>query len=159
MSSHHWPRVHHVTCKYLCILLCLAAKKIFRSCVNETTLFFFLWSLLLKMADCFQSISFKKQIRWSNDKTIIEFGYRNLSWLVSVSFASGSARRWQIRIVCSTLSNNCLLFWIELSVTMIDVEASNFCSYLCFKISVSLCFYEVGYTLWHLLSKLVLFDL
>ena len=28
---------------------------------------------------------------------------------------------------------------------MTDVEVSNFCSYLCFKISISLFFYEVAY--------------
>ena len=29
----------------------------------------------------------KKQTQWSNDKTIIELGYRKISWFVSVSLA------------------------------------------------------------------------
>ena len=39
------------------------------------------------MADRFASggYSLKKQTRWSNDKTIIELGYRKISWFVSVS--------------------------------------------------------------------------
>ena len=39
------------------------------------------------MADRFasQGYSLKKQTRWSNDKTIIELGYRKISWFVSVS--------------------------------------------------------------------------
>ena len=41
----------------------------------------------VKMADRFASrgYSLKKQTRWSNDKTIIELGYRKISWFVSVS--------------------------------------------------------------------------
>ena len=39
------------------------------------------------MADRFasQGYSLKKQTRWSNDKTIIELGYRKTSWFFSVS--------------------------------------------------------------------------
>ena len=59
-----------------------------------------------------------KQTWWSNDKTVIELGYRKISWFVSVSqinylpqpSASAnnwSARHWQITIFCSTSSNNC----------------------------------------------------
>ena len=68
----------------------------------------------------FPKIFIKKQTWWSNDKTIIELGYRKISWFVSVSqinylpqpSASAnnwSARHWQITIFCSTSSNNC---WI-----------------------------------------------
>ena len=40
----------------------------------------------MKMADRFAYLSeFKKQTRWSNDKTIIWLGYRKISWFVSVS--------------------------------------------------------------------------
>ena len=57
---------------------------IFCSCVNETKLFSFLWSLLGENGrpHRFPKISIKKQTRWSNDKTIIERGwakYRDLS--------------------------------------------------------------------------------
>ena len=47
---------------------------IFCPCVKET------------VADCFTSqwYSLKKQTWWSNDKTIIELGYRKISWFVSV---------------------------------------------------------------------------
>ena len=39
------------------------------------------------MADRFasQGYSLKKQTWWSNDKTIIDLGYRKISWFVSVS--------------------------------------------------------------------------
>ena len=57
-----------------------------------------------------------KQTRWSSDKTIIELGYRKISWFVSgeqinylpqpsASANNWSARRWQITIFCSTSSN------------------------------------------------------
>ena len=36
----------------------------------------------VKMAS--EDIHWKKQIRWSNDKTIIELGYRKISWFVTV---------------------------------------------------------------------------
>ena len=66
----------------------------------------------------FPKIFIKKQTWWSNDKTIIELGYRKISWFVSVSqinylpqpSASAnnwSARHWQITIFCSTSSNDC----------------------------------------------------
>ena len=56
----------------------------------------------VKMADRFASrgYSLKKQTRWSNDKTIIELGYRKISWFVSVSQInylpqpSASANNW-----------------------------------------------------------------
>ena len=62
----------------------------------------------------FSKIFLKKQTQRSNDKTIIELGYRKISWFVSVSeinyspSASGnnwSAHHWQITIFCSTSSN------------------------------------------------------
>ena len=75
---------------------------------------------IMNIADRFasQRYSLKKKSRWSNDETIIELGYRKISWFASVSQfnylpqRSASAinwfsRHWQITIVCSTSSNNC----------------------------------------------------
>ena len=95
---------------------CVWLQIIFCSCVNETT----------RDRSCvkkgrslrFAKIFLKKQTRWSNDKTIIELGYRKISWFVSVSQINylpqpstlannWSARHWQITIFCSTSSNNC----------------------------------------------------
>ena len=58
----------------------------------------------VKMADGFasQGYSLKKQTWWSNDETIIELGYRKISWFVSVS-----AHHGQITTFFSTSSNNC----------------------------------------------------
>ena len=93
---------------------------IFCSCVKETVLFSFLRSLLRENGRSlrFPRIFVKKQTRWSNDQTIIEPGYRETSWFVSVSQInylpqpSASANNWsaryrQITIFCLTSSNNC----------------------------------------------------
>ena len=63
---------------WLQILFCL--------CINETMLFSFLWSLLHENGRSlrFPKIFLKKQTWWLNDKTIIEIGYRKISWFVSV---------------------------------------------------------------------------
>ena len=60
---------------------------LFCSCVNETTLFSFMLSLLRENGRSlrFPKILLKKQTRWSNDKTIIELGHRKIWWFVSVS--------------------------------------------------------------------------
>ena len=60
---------------------------LFYSCVNETTLFSFLRSLLHENGRllCFLKIFLEKKARWLNDKTIIELGHRKISWFVSVS--------------------------------------------------------------------------
>ena len=110
---------------YSCPMLfnCFWLQRLFCSCLNETTLFSFLRSLLREngRSPRFPKIFLKKQTRWSNDtETIIELGYRKISWFVSVSqinylpqpSASAnnwSARHWQITITifCSTSSNNC----------------------------------------------------
>ena len=99
---------------------CIWLQILFYSCVNETTLFSFLPSLLRENGRSlrFPKIFLKKQTRWSNDKTIIELGCRKISWFVSVSQINylpkpkaeannWSARHWQITIFCSTSSNNC----------------------------------------------------
>ena len=66
---------------------CVWLQIIFCSCVKETVLFFFLRSLFLENGRLlrFPRIFIKKQTRWSNDKAIIELGYREVSWFVSVS--------------------------------------------------------------------------
>ena len=103
----HWPRAHHVTCKWLPTNNGLLMRNvvqleiIFFSCVNETTLFTFLRGNSTSLR--FPKIFIKKKPRRSNDKTTIELGYR-LSF-VSVSVNNWSARHWQITIFCSTLSS------------------------------------------------------
>ena len=99
---------------------CVWLQIIFCTCVNETVLFSFLRSLLRKKGRLlrFPRILIKKQTRWSNDKSIIELGFRKVSWFVSVSVNNylpqpsalannWSARHGQITIFCSTSSNNC----------------------------------------------------
>ena len=105
-----------MSCSCAMLSNCVWLQIIFCSCVNETT----------RDRSCvkkgrslrFPKIFIKKQTWWSNDKTIIELGYRKISWFVSVSqinylpqpSASAnnwSARHWQITIFCSTSSNNC----------------------------------------------------
>ena len=53
--------------------------------------FSFLWSLLRENGRSlrFLKIFLKKQTQWLNDKTIIELGYRKISWFVSVSQCLG----------------------------------------------------------------------
>ena len=103
----HWPRAHHVTCKWLptnnglLMRNVIQLEIIFFSCVNETTLFTFLRENSTSLR--FPKIFIKKKPRRSNDKTTIELGYR-LSF-VSVSVNNWSARHWQITIFCSTLSS------------------------------------------------------
>ena len=55
-----------------CVWLCVWLQIIFCSCVNETTLLFFLRSLLRENGRSlrFPNIFIKKQTWWSNDKTI-----------------------------------------------------------------------------------------
>ena len=95
-------------CVWLQIILC--------TCVKETVLFSFLRSLLSENGRSlrFPRIFIKKQTRWSNDKTIIELGYRKITWFVTVSQINylpkpnnWSAHHWQMTIFCSTSSNNC----------------------------------------------------
>ena len=56
------------------------------SCIKETVLFSFLWSLLRENGRSlrFPKILIEKQTWWSTDKTIIELGYRKISWFVIV---------------------------------------------------------------------------
>ena len=109
------------------VKLCLASvwlQIILWSCVNETTLSSFLRSLVSEKINGrllrFPKIFIKKQTWWSNDTTIIELGYRNISWFASVSridylpqppssVNNWSARHWLMTIFCSTSSNNLLI--------------------------------------------------
>ena len=78
-----WP-----TNNLLQIMVCSCAMSfnsfwqqiLFCSCVNESTLFSFLRSLLRENGRslCFLKIFLKKQTRWSNDKTITYLGYRKI---------------------------------------------------------------------------------
>ena len=105
---------------------CVWLQIIFCTCVKETVLFSFLRSLLRENGRSlrFPRIFIKKQTRWSNDKTIIELGYRKISWFISVSQInylpqpSASANTWSVRhrqitIFCSTSSNNCYFLFLK----------------------------------------------
>ena len=55
-----------------------------------------------RLADLSESdIRQKKQTRWPNDKTVIELGYRKISWYVSVSQIDYLAQPSE----CSPLTN------------------------------------------------------
>ena len=101
----------------------------------------------VKMADRFGSrgYSLKKQTRWSNDKTIIELGYRKISWFVSVSQInylpqpSASANTWSVRhrqitIFCSTSSNNC--YFLFLKPRLGDFLSTRLCAYKLYLLEI-----------------------
>ena len=101
-----------------CLQVSVLLQIIFCSCVIETTLSCENGGSVPRAGrEWFHTFCWSKE-RWSNDKTIIELGYRKISWFVSVSqidylpqsSATGnnwSARHWQITIFCSTSLNNC----------------------------------------------------
>ena len=75
---------------------------IFCSCVNETTLFSFLRTLMLENGS-FPKIFIKKQTRQLDEKAIIELGYRKIS-----CFVRGEPINYLPKPkACSTKSNNC----------------------------------------------------
>ena len=82
-----WPAnncLQIMSCSCAMLSNCVWLQIIFCSCVNETTLFSFLWSLLREkwQIACFPKILIKKQTWRSNDKTIIGAiiaKYRDLS--------------------------------------------------------------------------------
>ena len=85
-----WPAnncLQIMVCSCAMLFNCFWLLILFCSCVNETTLFSFLWPLLRENGRSlrFPKIFLKKQTRWSNDKTIIELSYCTISWFVSVS--------------------------------------------------------------------------
>ena len=110
-----------IQCKFFFIFIgleptyCVWLQVIFCSCVNETTLFSFLWSLLHENGRSLCSP--KNKLGDWIIKTIIDLSYHKISWFVSVwqinhlpqpsaSANNWSARHWQITIYCSTWSNN-----------------------------------------------------
>ena len=126
-------------CIWLQIILC--------TCVKETVLFSFLRSLLSENGRSlrFPRIFIKKQTRWSNDKTIIELGYRKISWFVSVSQInylpqpSASANTWSVRhrqitIFCSTSSNNC--YFLFRKPRLGDFVSTRLCAYKLYLLEI-----------------------
>ena len=108
--SFHWPRDHHVTCKQLPTNNSLLMHNAIQQCLAANNIL-----LMRKGNRAFLLVAIALA---SNDKTILELGYRKISWLVSVSqinylpqpLASAnnwSARHRKITIFCSTSSNNC----------------------------------------------------
>ena len=113
---------------------CLLRRNVVQLCLaaNNILLLLLQRSLLRKNGRslCFRKIFITKQTRWSNDKTIIEFSYRRISWFVSgeqinysdylpqpsVSRSYLSSRHWQITIFCSSSSNNCHCFPRDLTL-------------------------------------------
>ena len=78
-------------------------KYYFASWVNETTLFShaLAWKCEIASLTFQKAIFVKKQTRWPNDKTVIELGYRKISWYVSVSQINYLAQPSE----CSPLTN------------------------------------------------------
>ena len=118
-ESTTWPANN---CLQIMVCSCVVPSKrvllqiIFCSCVIGTTFLREKWQIA--SLSCQEVIKIWKQTWWSNDKTIIELGYHEISWFVSVSQTNylpqssasannWSARHWQITIFCSTSSNNC----------------------------------------------------
>ena len=61
-------------------------------------------------ANRFPKILFiKKQTQWSNDKTIIELGYRKISWFVSgeqINYLPKPKAEANKLLICETLTNH-----------------------------------------------------
>ena len=98
----HWPRAPYMSCKLKLptnngvlmrnvVQLFLAANTILLMCKwnHACSLLVYVISVITpgrQRANRFPKILFiKKQTQWSNDKTIIELSYRQISWFVSVS--------------------------------------------------------------------------
>ena len=105
-----WPANNCLQISDLLQMFCSCAIKTTLSCENGG-------SLPRPVREWFDNFSWSKE-QWSNDKTIIELGYRKISWFGSVSQINylpkpkaeannWSARRWQITIFCLTSLNNC----------------------------------------------------
>ena len=98
------------------VQLCLAANNILL--IRKRNHAFLL--LAISLAWKWQ-ILIKKEIRWPNDKTLIELGYRKILWFVCVwkinylpqplASTNNWSRHRQIMIFCSTSSSNCQLFY------------------------------------------------
>ena len=87
---------------------CFWLQILFCSCVNETTLFSFLRSLLRENGRSlrFPKIFLKKQTRWSNYKTIIELGYRKTDRGLSVSRRSITCLSLRLRQIIDLISSD-----------------------------------------------------
>ena len=113
-----WPANN---CLQIMVCSCVVPPKrvflqiIFCLCVIGATFSREKWQIA--SLSCQKVIKIRKQSWRSNDKTIIELGYHKISWFASVSqinyllqpSASANnwtARHWQIKIFCSTSSNN-----------------------------------------------------
>ena len=108
-ESTTWPANN---CLRIMVCSCVVPSRrvllriIFCSCVIGTT--FSREKLQIASLRCQEVIKIWKQTWWSNDKTIIELGYRKISWFVNGEQINySSARHWQITIFCSPSSNNC----------------------------------------------------
>ena len=96
-----------------CLQIIILPQIIFCSCIIETTILCENGGSVCRAGrKWFDMFSWWKEW-WSNDKTIIELGYCEISWFVTVSQISYfqvfilSARHWQITIFCSNSPNNC----------------------------------------------------
>ena len=97
-----------------CLQISVMLQIKFRWCVIETSLLCENGgSVLWEGRELFDIFSWSKE-RWSNDKIIIQLGYRKMSWFVSVpqnnclpepssSVNNWSARYWQITILTTKL--------------------------------------------------------
>ena len=76
---------HQLFCFTFCVVMCkhVLLQIIFCSCVIRTTFSREKWQNA--SLSCQELIEIWRQTWWLNDKTIIELGYRKMSWFVSVS--------------------------------------------------------------------------
>ena len=97
-----------------CLQISVLLQTIFSSCVIETTLLCEYGGSVPRAGRGWLYIFRSSKERWSNDKTIIEHGYRKISWFVSVSqfnylpqsSASANnccARHWQTHYILLNL--------------------------------------------------------
>jgi len=108
-------------------------QRIFCSCVIQTTFSIEKWQIA--SLSCQRVMEIWTQTWWSNDKTILELGYRKVSLFVSVSQINyfpqpsalandWSARHWRVTIFFLTSSNNCqLLMFLRVS-TLVNITFS-----------------------------------
>ena len=117
--ANNYPQI--MVCSCAISSNCVWMQIIFRSCIKETALFSFLWSLLRENGRllCFLRIFITKKTRWSNDKRIIELGDRKIFR--------------QIILICSPLTNHYILLnlvqWLLSIVPHLNhlVSATVFC--------------------------------
>ena len=89
-----------------CLQISVLLQIIFCSCVLEITLLCENGrSVARAVRECFDIFSWSKE-QWSNDKTIIELGYRKISWFVSVSLINISCHSLWLRQIIDLLAND-----------------------------------------------------